>query len=432
MNLITSSAPLLSQPQSVSPERGIETFPRRIIKDRIEAEKRSLDKQDFSAGRIPITTFLALVPEKADSVLNLLSGLSASEFTALSVATDQLVPKAASSAEYAQALRDIFLAQDEKNFLFLLINTIKGPNNVLHGRVMAELSVNPEIETLHAMTFNIWGIPGYIGGKDFWRFSVIADYLAKSPLDIVCLQEVFHPEAKRSLKELADRQGLYISTVEQHKLFGMIGSNGLHTISRLPTLNCQFVPFKAALGFQRLVKKGFLHTEHLLRSGETLHVFNLHLQSTIRNTPVEKVQNVRVQQMRQLAEYAGKVVKPEDVVMYLGDFNISASDPESAEISKLLASDSWSSSNTPELTLSPPKDDPQSFFSGDTYNPLLNPYAREMKISNVRKVPERIDRILMSDPQARNNAVMMTAADFRSQQGALSDHESVSILRVRF
>lgn len=400
---------------------------RAIISERISSGRWPADLA--ATSRIGIADFLSGVPNHADYVSGLFSGLSASEFLSLNVNLGSLLHvfkqgeiPTRNAAEYLNSL-------SEKDFSFLLINTIKGPDNFLHARVMGELSRSPQIDTLHAMTFNIWGIPRFIGGRDFWRFPKIAELVSRTPVDIVCLQEVFHPKARHCIREMASKEGFYISTTEEGGIFGIIGSNGLHTISRLPAQSCEFVPFQSAIGFQRFVKKGFLHTVHTSKTGEKVHVYNLHLQSTIRKTPLDRVSKVRAEQLQQLSEHARRNVNPNEMVMFLGDFNISDDGPENRAIDSLLATDSWSTSNTPDTGAS----FAGTSYRGATYDPLANPYAASMRISNIRTVPERIDRVVLIDPRASSTAVMMTTGEIGGgDMPALSDHESVSLLRAVF
>src|SRR5258708_4076903 len=94
---------------------------------------------------------------------------------------------------------------------------------------------------LRIVTFNIWGLPGWMNGAPENRYPRIAEQLQKLQPDLVLLQEVWTKQARAS-----SPRGKEWSTAWSSGQANFFRENGLLTISRHPILGGEFHPFRAA------------------------------------------------------------------------------------------------------------------------------------------------------------------------------------------
>jgi endonuclease/exonuclease/phosphatase family metal-dependent hydrolase len=180
---------------------------------------------------------------------------------------------------------------------------------------------NPQTIDLRIVSFNVWGLPGWMNGAPEDRYPRIAEQLEELQPDLVLLQEVWTKNARAS-----SPAGREWSTAWSSGQANIFKENGLLTISRHPILGGEFHPFRAAALPDSLVKKGALKVTIELPDGFRLNVWNVHLQAggadTIRSRQVAELVNwVHAAQDGQIA----------DVVA--GDFNCT---PESQQYRTLL------------------------------------------------------------------------------------------------
>lgn len=180
---------------------------------------------------------------------------------------------------------------------------------------------NPRTIDLRIVSFNVWGLPGWMNGGSENRYPRIAEQLEELQPDLVLLQEVWTKNARAS-----SPAGREWSTAWSSGQANFFKENGLLTISRHPILGGEFHPFRAAALPDSLVKKGALKVTIKLADGFRLNVWNVHLQAggadAIRSRQVAELVNwVHAAQDGQIA----------DVVA--GDFNCT---PESQQYQALL------------------------------------------------------------------------------------------------
>jgi endonuclease/exonuclease/phosphatase family metal-dependent hydrolase len=165
------------------------------------------------------------------------------------------------------------------------------------------------------LSFNIWGLPGWMTGARSGRYPQIARELERLDPDIVLLQEAWTAEAKKSAP--ANGSWWIARGGGQNTFFQQCG---LMTLSKYPIIGGGFYPFSQAALPDRLVRKGILKTTLSLPGGPILNVWNVHLQAgspvAIRRSQIQElVARVHAAEDGQIADLVG------------GDFNCT---PESA------------------------------------------------------------------------------------------------------
>jgi len=169
---------------------------------------------------------------------------------------------------------------------------------------------------LRMVSFNVWGLPGWMNGASADRYPRIAQELEQLHPDLVLLQEVWTKKAMGSSP--AGREWSTAWSLGQANIFQ---ENGLLTVSRHPILSGEFHPFRAAALPDSLVKKGALKITIELASGFRLNVWNVHLQAGGRDA-------IRSRQIAELVRWvhAAKDGQIADVVA--GDFNCTPDSPQ--------------------------------------------------------------------------------------------------------
>ncbi len=176
--------------------------------------------------------------------------------------------------------------------------------------------------SLKLVTYNVWGLPGWMTGARSGRYPQIARELERLDPDVALLQEAWTAKARRS----APKAGPWsvARAAGQHVFFQQ---NGLVTLSKFPILGGQFYPFSRAAFPDRFVHKGALKVTLQLPGGEVLNVWNVHLQD---GGPPQV-------QRSQVRELIGHVLAAQDgqtADLVGGDFNCT---PESALYRELEA-----------------------------------------------------------------------------------------------
>lgn len=169
---------------------------------------------------------------------------------------------------------------------------------------------------LRMVSFNVWGLPGWMNGAPADRYSRIARQLEQLHPDLVLLQEVWTKKAMGS-----SPAGPEWSTAWSLGQASIFQENGLLTASRHPILGGEFHPFQAAALPDSLVKKGALKVTIELAGGFRLNVWNVHLQAGRRDA-------IRSRQIAELVSWvhAAKDGQIADVVA--GDFNCTPTSPQ--------------------------------------------------------------------------------------------------------
>ena len=179
---------------------------------------------------------------------------------------------------------------------------------------------------LTVLTYNVFGMPWGLTSIE----SVLIWCFCKTDCEILCFQEVFSREHRKSIEEICSRKesqwNCWFPTTPTSLLSSLFSSfesiSGLCILTRktLEVLEApRFFPFAVAANLDRLVAKGFFH---LVCKKETT-VFNLittHFQSDFTECRCRiRYQGERIQQEIQLYQYA----KHMDNLVLIGDFNMS-------------------------------------------------------------------------------------------------------------
>ena len=179
-------------------------------------------------------------------------------------------------------------------------------------------------QSLRLLSYNIWGLPGWMTGARSGRYPQIARELERLDADIVLLQEAWTAKARKSVP--ATGSWWIARAAGQHTFFQQ---SGLMTLSKFPIIGGEFYPFSRAAFPDALVSKGILKTTICLPSGSILNVWNVHLQEggtvAVRRSQVQElVARVQAAQDGQIADLVG------------GDFNCTLDSPLYRELEQAL------------------------------------------------------------------------------------------------
>ena len=178
--------------------------------------------------------------------------------------------------------------------------------------------------SLRLLSYNIWGLPGWMTGARSGRYPRIARELERLDPDILLLQEAWTAKARKSAP--ATGSWWIARAAGQHTFFQQ---SGLMTLSKFPIIGGGFYPFSRAAFPDRLVTKGILKTTLCLPGGSILNVWNVHLQEggpdAVRRSQVQElVSRVAAAEDGQIADLVG------------GDFNITPESPFYRELDQAL------------------------------------------------------------------------------------------------
>jgi endonuclease/exonuclease/phosphatase family metal-dependent hydrolase len=176
------------------------------------------------------------------------------------------------------------------------------------------------------LTFNVWGLPGWITGASSARHARIADELAQLDCDVVLLQEVWTRRSYGALSQEARNAPGPWWTAAARRPGAFLGQNGLLTLSRHPIVSSKFHPFATARFPDSLMRKGALRTTLAVSPGRFVNVWNTHLQH---GSP-----RVRARQLQQLLRWVEASDQGQVADIVGGDFNLV---PGSDEFAWLLA-----------------------------------------------------------------------------------------------
>ena len=174
--------------------------------------------------------------------------------------------------------------------------------------------------SLRLVTYNIWGLPGWMTGARPGRYPPIARELERLDPDIILLQEAWTAKARRSAP--AKGHWAIARAAGQHTFFQQ---SGLVTLSKWPILGGKFYPFSRAAFPDRFVNKGVLKVTVQLPGRQVLNIWNVHLQEggwpEIRRSQVrELLAQVLAAEDGQIADLVG------------GDFNCTPESPLCREL----------------------------------------------------------------------------------------------------
>ncbi|MGH0035085.1 MAG: endonuclease/exonuclease/phosphatase family protein [Myxococcota bacterium] len=172
---------------------------------------------------------------------------------------------------------------------------------------------------------NVWGLPEPFAEDVTPRMRAITRALRDSALDLVVLQEVWTPGARKILREGAREAGY----VHQYAAPSQPGG-GLLLLSRRPFEAPRFERFEFRGDLERIDRaeylggKGFLAARLSTRAGP-LWIVDTHLHARYRHDASRIDSGVRVAQLMQIVEFLHATPEP---VVVAGDFNCEPGDPE--------------------------------------------------------------------------------------------------------
>ena len=173
---------------------------------------------------------------------------------------------------------------------------------------------------LRCVSYNIWGLPGWMTGARSGRYPRIARELERLDSDIILLQEAWTRNARRAVPT----NGLWAIArgAGQHTFFQQ---NGLVTLSKFPIIGGEFYPFSRAALPDRFVNKGVLKVTVQIPNGQLVNIWNVHMQdghaTAIRGSQVrELIALVQAAEDGQVADLVG------------GDFNCTPDSPLCGEL----------------------------------------------------------------------------------------------------
>lgn len=169
-------------------------------------------------------------------------------------------------------------------------------------------------DALVAQTLNVFGLPWPAGHDVGSRCSRTAAAIVEAAPDFVALQEVWDETSREPLLV----RGYHAAFCESPQ--GLLGQNGLMTLSRHAIVCATSHCFCSASGLESWVSKGALRTVVSLPDASRLAIWNVHLQSGSDGGAV------RGEQIRELAGWIRHA--PERCRIVLGDFNCSPGDAE--------------------------------------------------------------------------------------------------------
>jgi endonuclease/exonuclease/phosphatase family metal-dependent hydrolase len=181
--------------------------------------------------------------------------------------------------------------------------------------------------SLKVTTFNVWGLPSWLNGASSDRYGKIAQDLEQLGSDVVLLQEVWTRRSFDVLSGQARGPARTWWTADARRKGGLLGQNGLLTLSRYPIKGAWFRPFSASRLPDSLANKGALEVTIELRPGQRVTIWNVHLQD-------EASGPVRSRQVAELVSWIEKAQDGQMADIVGGDFNFT---PESSEFRRFAA-----------------------------------------------------------------------------------------------
>jgi endonuclease/exonuclease/phosphatase family metal-dependent hydrolase len=264
-------------------------------------------------------------------------------------------------------------------------------------------------------TYNVWGVPWPIA-KDMSRYGDIAREMDRLEVDVILMQELFTPSAKKSGYVNANRY-----YVNGSGFWGKLTSSGLRILSRWPIIHAETRAFSACSGTDCLSRKGAVIATVERPDGLRVDVLDTHLNAS-------GSASVRKAQLRTLAltiaTYRGKKRRPHGInpLIMGGDFNFTPDDEEyDYALQTLQSQDTYREwANSPEGLNSP-----EDVRNGYTADGQLNSWLLRAGDSE----RSRLDYLWLQNPpdashilRVRNSRLIMNE---RVRGRHLSDHYGV-------
>ena len=175
---------------------------------------------------------------------------------------------------------------------------------------------------IEAINYNIWGLPVWLPGIERKkRYPKIVKHLLERQASIVCLQECFHPLARKTiLKHLKDEYKTYSDyTCNDKSIFKKDCHGGLVTLSKFDISKEEFYRYPIQEGMNIVEKKGrkgFILSTLKTDLGE-INVINTHLYSG----RGQKSEAIRLLQVKRMNEIIDSLNLKENPILLMGDLN---------------------------------------------------------------------------------------------------------------
>ncbi|WVW80018.1 hypothetical protein I302_101991 [Kwoniella bestiolae CBS 10118] len=256
--------------------------------------------------------------------------------------------------------------------------------------------------TLKVLSFNVWGL-AIISKDRLIRIKALAEYLASSNYDIVCLQELWVYKDFEIVREQV-RRNLPFSRFFHT---GALGS-GLAIFTRFPLISAQALPYSLsgspaqAFAGDFFVKKAAANIVIIHPILGEIEIWNTHMHAAGEHPPDTR-QAHRIAQSWQLANAIKNGAAKGRYILAMGDFN---SQPWSIPIAMLKnhanLTDSFESvTQTANMDLSPQPTPEEALKSyGMTCDSSLNTYSAGKPIPGnvLEKGGKRLDYIFFRQP----------------------------------
>lgn len=266
------------------------------------------------------------------------------------------------------------------NFFRWFLSAVVAPCPDLVTEIIAALNGQIVAEQLSIATFNVWGMPWYLGGKDPHRYSQIGKNFVSLDFDIICLQEMWDQATAAIIAHAG-----YATVIHTPAIHKIPGGNGLCILSKYPATEWWSLEFATTLGVERAVKKGALYARLEYEPGRCIDVVNLHMLSSSKLLGERRATEARAHQIKELVEWITRRRHRQIPLIVAGDFNIRDTSWLYPQLAA-LGSDTFALCNRP-FNHSDGKE------RGFTFDPTRN--KRIAWGTTPDGVPERLDYILL-------------------------------------
>lgn len=225
-------------------------------------------------------------------------------------------------------------------FLYSIHNEIEMNEKILNGKIST-------------ITLNTWGLPLHLPGHDdIRRFNIIPDSVLQQGVDIVFLQETFHPKLRHNLlNTLSPHYYVHTNGNKNRSALGFLRMDtqgGLMTFSKYPIINQNFVTFPISINtsiIEYIGKKGFLVTT-IQYGKDTLNLINTHLYSG--HNPEAAAQRYR--QIQIISDYIGNnMILQKYPIIFAGDINIHHPDTQNSNVYDIITDQMFFVDSKPKL-----------------------------------------------------------------------------------
>ncbi|MBK9255325.1 MAG: endonuclease/exonuclease/phosphatase family protein [Saprospiraceae bacterium] len=282
--------------------------------------------------------------------------------------------------------------------------------------ILSEYETSLPVNRFNLISFNTWGLPvSLIGHDQTNRFERIPDSLYSSGVEIICLQETFHPVLRNKIIDKLRGDYYFEGNYRcNNNILGPIQKDcfgGLMTFSKYPIVSEQFylyeIHHKTSL-IEKIGAKGFLWTTINL-NGKLINVINTHLYA---GSDAQSEQNRK----KQVVQMFSIIAEIKEFKLYptflLGDLNIThpdvyESDPKFGypEVYNLLTGQMHFTDTKQKLEL-----------ADLTYNGITNYHVKDS--NNLQK----LDYCLYHLPENETSLLLENQSVIFNKNQILSDH----------